>query len=343
MTDPLVAGSVQHFDCVIIGAGPAGLSAGLNLARARRRVLVLDSNRPRNAATMVSHGFITRDGIPPHELRRIAREELLGYSEAEFQLGTVRQVRRTGPDSRSVVDPGPTADPRSAGDPQPGVDSVDARFTVEASGVNAAPDRIVSASTVLIATGLKETLPSLPSIRSFYGLGLFSCIECDGYEQSDKPLALIGEADDLASRALLIAQWSRNLTVFTNGIGQVTPAQEALLARRGVRIERRRIADIVGHRGVVSSVLLADGDAIAVEGGFVRPRWHSAVDFADGLGLETGVWGLLRTDADGRSNVVGIYAAGDSTAPGPQQLIVAAGAGARVAATINRDLIGIPG
>ena len=304
---------MEHYDVAIVGAGPAGLSAALNLARARRRVIVLDANRPRNAATMISWGFITRDGIAPHELRRLARQELEKYPEAEVQIATVLSI------VHGVVG-----------------------FTIEAKGINGSPSRSVTASAVLVATGLTETLPALPSIRSFYGLGLFSCIECDGYEHSNKPLALIGETSDLASRALLIAQWSHNLTVFTNALGRITDAQEAVLAERGVRVERGVIDDVVGERGVVSAVRLADGRSVAVEGGFVRPRWDAALGYLSTLDLAKDGWGLLTTDADGRTTVAGVYAAGDSTAPGPQQLIVAAGSGARAAAAINRDLIGIP-
>jgi thioredoxin reductase len=303
----------QRYDCVIVGAGPAGLSAALNLARARRRVLLLDSNRPRNSATLIAHGFLTRDGIPPHELRKLGLDGVLCYPEAEHQLAVVRQVRRAGD-----------------------------VFAVEATGFNGRPDRAVTAESVLIATGVKERLPELPAMSNFYGIGFFSCIECDGYELNEKPLALIGGTTDLATRALQIARWNPRLTVFTSGAETVTVEEERLLADHGVRVERRVVADIVGDRLQVTGVLLADGEVVPVAGGFVRPFWRVRLAFASSLGLAVDDWGLLVVDPDGRTSAEGIYAAGDVTVPGPQQLIVAAGAGARVAATINRDLIGVP-
>lgn len=322
---------VDDYDVVIVGAGPAGLSAALNLVRARRRVLVLDANRPRHAATLVSHGYLTRDNTPPSELRRMGREEYLAYPEAEHQLAMVRSIESlTEPDH----DPVYRDEVHTTGST--------GLFRVQATGVNGMPDRDVRAKTVLLATGLVEELPALPSIRSFYGMGLFSCVQCDGYQFADRPIALIGETTDVAWRALLIAQWSHNLTVFTNGSDAVSEGQESVLAERGVRVDRRQIEDVEGDREGVRGIRLADGDVVPVVGGFVRPKWHARLEFAESLALATDGWGLLTIDRDGRTNHAGVYAAGDLTSPGPQQLIVAAGAGARVAATINRDLIGVP-
>ena len=303
------------YDVVIIGAGPAGLAAGLSLVRARRRTLMIDSNRPRHSATLRSHGFITRDGVPPLELRRIGREEYEAYPAAEFHMGLVRSVEQL-----------------------PGDDA--ARFTVSTKGMRGEKNRVVTARTVLIATGLAETLPALPSIRAWYGTNLHSCIACDGYEEADRALALIGETDDLAEHAVLISQWTDDLIVFTNGVGQVTEADEAGLAARGIRVDRRPLADVVGERGAMTGIQVADGEFVARAGGFVRPRYDAAATFAVALNPATDAAGLIVVDPQGRTSVPGLYAAGDTTPPGPEQLLVSAGEGARAAVAINRELLG---
>lgn len=297
--------ATERWDVVIVGGGPAGLSAALNLARARRRVLVLDSNRPRNSATFHSHGFLSRDGISPLELRSLGRDELAAYPEARFERATV-----------SRIDPG---------------------LTVTHSG------GVADTRAVILATGLREIPPALPTLRAFYGTSIHSCMECDGYEYADRPIALIGETSDLAERAVLLTQWSRDLVVFTNAADTVTADQEALLAGLGARVERRAVADVSGDPSGVTGVVLSDGGTVPCVGVFVRPRYEAMLDFAEPLGVERDADGLVVIDGDGRTSAAGVYAVGDATPPGPQQLIVAAGEGARVASSVNRDLIGAPG
>lgn len=319
---PSAAPAIPEFvDVVVIGGGPAGLSAALNLARARSTVLVLDANRPRNAATLRSHGYLTRDGVPPHELRKLAREELDNYPE---EVTVVQRV------SASAV--------RPLGDDEGGVGE---RFAVEVAGQGGNIVATVRSRAVLVATGLRETLPAIPNLRAFYGMSVFSCIACDGYELNQRPLAFIGETSDLLPRALLISQCSPQLTVFTNGSDALDAAAEQVLASRGIRVERRAIADLDGHKGELAAVVLADGERVPATGGFVRPLWDAALGFLDGLDVVVNGDGHIATDRDGRTNVAGLYAAGDVASPGPQQLIVAAGAGARVAAVLTHDLLGV--
>jgi thioredoxin reductase len=309
--EPRGAGTADY-EVVVVGGGPAGLSAALNLARARRRVLVVDGNRPRHAATLIARGFLTRDGIAPLELRRMGREEVDAYDNASVVFAQVDAVAVEG-----------------------------SGFRVTGRGVRGSAGVDVLADAVLIATGVTETMPSIPSIRAYYGTHLHSCVECDGYEKSGEPLALIGETPDLAERALLLTQWTDDLVVFTNGADTIGGDEERMLGRLGVRVERRPIADVVGEKGVMTGVLLDDGTLVERAGGFIRPVWSPALAFADALDLDRDDEGYLVTDAHGRTSLPGVYAAGETTAPGPQQLIVAAGSGAVVAAAVNRDLIGL--
>ncbi|ANP73183.1 NAD(P)/FAD-dependent oxidoreductase [Cryobacterium arcticum] len=320
-SDTAAGAGEAPYDVVIIGAGPAGLAAGLSLVRARRRTLMIDSNRPRHSATLRSHGFITRDGVPPLELRRIGREEYEAYPAAEFHMGLVRAIAQLdAPTSGSELAP--------------------VRFTVSTKGMRGEKNRTVTARTVLIASGLAETLPALPSIRAWYGTNLHSCIACDGYEEADRALALIGETDDLAEHALLISQWTDDLVVFTNGIGQVTDADESALAARGIRVDRRALTDVVGERGAMTGIQVADGEFVPRAGGFVRPKYEAAATFAGALNPATDASGLIVVDPQGRTSVPGLFAAGDTTPPGPEQLLVSAGEGARAAVAINRELLG---
>lgn len=309
MPDQSVPDSVE---VVVVGGGPAGLSTALNLARARRRVLVVDGNRPRHAATLIARGFLTRDGVPPLELRRLGREEVDAYDNAQVVFAQVGSVEVEG-----------------------------AGFRVRARGVRGGADVDVLADTLVLATGVTETMPAIPSIRAYYGTQLHSCVECDGFEKADKPLALIGESADLAERALLLTQWTDDLIVFTNGVAPVSADEERALASLGVGVERRPIDDLVGDKGVMTGVRLTDGTVVERAGGFVRPAWAPALDFVDGLDLDRDGDGYLVTDRQGRTSLPGVYAAGETTAPGPQQLIVAAGSGAVVASAVNRDLIGM--
>ncbi|WXF90141.1 NAD(P)/FAD-dependent oxidoreductase [Curtobacterium flaccumfaciens pv. flaccumfaciens] len=327
------ADQVVH-DVAVIGAGPAGLSAALNLVRAKRTVLLVDANRPRNAATLRSHGFLTRDGISPLELRKLGRTEVEGYPEATVVQSVVDLV---------------TLDPDTD--------------TWRVHGSWRGTELEARARTVVVATGLREEFPALPMLRAFYGTAVHSCVECDAYDKAGQPLAFICETDDVVDRALLIAAWTDDLIVYTNGVAPLDDAGRARLAAAGVVVDERVVQDLEGDRTGMTGVRLADGHVEPRAGGFVRPVWHADLDWLrtsattspsatsgntaangdtpgalDGLRRDT--QGLLVVDRVGRTSVPGLYAVGDVTPPGPEQLIVAAGHGAATAAAVHRDLVG---
>jgi thioredoxin reductase len=295
-------------DVVVIGAGPAGLSAALNLVRARRTVAVFDGNRPRNAATLQSHGFLTRDGISPLELRKLGREEVERYPEASFSQAVIESVVADGDG-----------------------------WVVQGSW-RGKPVATV-ARAVVIATGLRETFPALPTLRAFYGTSVHSCVECDAYDKAGLPLAFIAETDDVVDRALLIGAWTDDLIVFTNGVRQLSEGERGRLAAAGIALNEEPLADLEGDRSGLTGVRLQNGTVVPRSAGFVRPEWHVDLDFVAGP-ITRDQHGFVRVDRSGRTGVGGLYAVGDVTSPGPEQLIVAAGHGAITAAAVHRDLIG---
>lgn len=295
-------------DVVVVGAGPAGLSAALNLVRAKRSVLLVDANRPRNAATLRSHGFLTRDGVSPLELRKLGRAEVEAYAEATVVQTVVDRIAPEGD-----------------------------RWLVH--GAWRGTEVEATARAVVLATGLREEFPALPMLRAFYGTAVHSCVECDAYEKAAEPLAFLCETDDVVDRALLLAAWADDLIVYTNGIAPLDDAGRARLAAAGVRVDERAVADLEGDRSGMTGVRLADGHVEPRTGGFVRPRWHADLDWVD-ADLRRDAEGLVVVDRSGRTSVPGLYAVGDVTPPGPEQLIVAAGHGAVTAAAVHRDLVG---
>jgi thioredoxin reductase len=219
------------------------------------------------------------------------------------------------------------------------------------------------ARTVVVATGLREEFPALPMLRAFYGTAVHSCVECDAYDKAGQPLAFICETDDVVDRALLIAAWTDDLIVYTNGVAPLDDAGRARLSAAGVVVDERVVEDLEGDRTGMTGVRLADGHVEPRTGGFVRPVWHADLDWlgtgattspsatsgntaANGDtpgaldGLQRDTQGLLVVDRVGRTSVPGLYAVGDVTPPGPEQLIVAAGHGAATAAAVHRDLVG---
>ena len=173
----------MSIDCAIIGGGPAGLNAALVLGRARRTVLVFDDNQPRNAVTQESHGFLTRDGVKPDEFRTLAHQDISKYPSVEIQHVRVTAIRHA-----------------------------DASFEITTEKGD-----LLSAKTVLLATGLKELLPTIDGLHDYYGKSVFCCPYCDGWELRERPLVVISEGPHTFNLVKVVWNWSHDLLLCTNG------------------------------------------------------------------------------------------------------------------------------
>lgn len=292
-------------DCAVIGGGPAGLNASLVLGRSRRKTVLFDDNKPRNAVTNESHGFITRDGINPTEFREIASKELNEYPDVEIKRQQVINVTKK-----------------------------DQLFTIETDD-----EKVYQAKKVILATGLKEKLPDIDRISQFYGTSLFSCPFCDGWELRDRPLVVIAESHRAIHMAKVVYNWSKDLIISTNGNQFLSIDEKKVFEDKGIKIYEQKISSLMGDKGYLNQILFEDGTAIPREGGFIVPEMEQASSIGENLGCELNEQGAIKTDGMGRTNIEGVFACGDASIIAPSQLIIAAAEGSKAAIGVNASLI----
>ena len=296
---------MNEYDVVVIGGGAAGLSAALVLARARRRVAVVDAGRPRNAPAAHMQGFLGSDGRPPAESTAAGRREVAGYG-GHLISGTVTGIT-------------PVAGGR------PGF------------GVALADGSSLRARRVLITTGLRDDIPDLPGVRERWGRDLLHCPYCHGYEVRDRPLGVLGGTPEAVDHAHLVRQWSDDVVFFANGTA-LTADQRARLTARAVGIVDTPVARLVIEDDRLIGVGLASGRIVPRAAVFVRPRFVPNDELLAGLGCDSHDNGWVVVDATGRTSVAGVWAAGNAANP-RAQVITAAGEGSAAAIAINNDLV----
>ena len=292
------------YDVIVVGGGPAGLSAALVLGRCRRRVLVCDAGRPRNAASQALHGFLTRDGIPPGELLRIGREQLRRYETVELIDAEVVDAR-----------------------------GLDGGFEVAlADGARHA------CRMLLLAAGVVDELPPIDGVEAFYGRSVFHCPYCDGWEVRDQPLAVYGRGRQGLGLALELMAWSRDLVLCTDGPIELSPEERGRLSRHGILVREERIARLEGIDGMLGCIVFADGQTLRRRALFFSTGFRQGSDLPARLGCNFTHRGAVETGTYETTDVPGLFVAGDASRQ-VQLAIVAAAEGAKAAFAINTALL----
>lgn len=293
------------YDVVIVGGGPAGLSAALALGLARKRVLLCDSGPRRNTAAEHIHNFVTRDGSPPSEFRNVGRQQLVNYRSVEVREARVLSIGG----ARGAFE-----------------------VKLEAG--------VVTARRILIATGMIDEMLPIDGFRELWARSIFQCPYCHGWEVQDRPwgyLAGAAEASALTHFALQARGWTRELVVFTNDEFEISEGDRRTLADAGIRLETAAIARLVSRDGKLEGVELKTGTIVACEALFAHPPQRQ-VELVRALGVDLDEQGYVRVDPARReTSVPGIYAAGD-LASRQQAAIFAAAAGTQAAAMLNLEL-----
>jgi thioredoxin reductase len=286
---------MKHIDFAVIGGSYAGMAAALQLARARRKVLVVDAGQRRNRcvdeAGETAHGFLTQDGRAPAEIAADAREQLMNYPSVEWMHGSASDARV----------------------------AADGRLEYKVGS------ETISAGRLILATGVRDELPPVPGLAERWGRSVFHCPYCHGYEMNAGPIGIIAASPLALHHALMLPDWG-SPTLFLNGA--YTPTEEDLIAiaRRGTQIEPALIARIDG----VADVVLQDGRTISFNGLFTQPNTPLASPIAEQLGcaLEDGPMGrFIQVDEGKATSVPNVFACGDAArAAGNVTLAVADGA-----------------
>ncbi|MCP2343247.1 NAD(P)/FAD-dependent oxidoreductase [Actinomadura rupiterrae] len=297
----------DRYDVVIVGGGAAGLNAGLQLARARRRIAILDTGSPRNAPAAHMHGFLSRDGMPPAALLEAGRAELARYGVRPIAARADEIIRETG-----------------------GAEAPS--FTVRLAGGASMRTR-----RVLVTTGLHDELPDLPGLREGWGRHVLHCPYCHGHEVRDEPVGVLALQPHAVQHALMIRQWCPDLTLFTHTLDP-SPEDRTRLAARGITVVEGEVKRLVADDAGLHGVEMADGRVVARTALFVQSTLVPRDGLLTALGCELGEDGLVRTDGMGRTSVPGVSAAGN-VVDGHAQVIVAAAQGSVAAAMLNGDLV----
>lgn len=293
------------FDVIVIGGSYAGLSAAIQVARARRRVLVVDAGRRRNRFAHTSHGFLGRDGHAPGAIAAEARGQLLAYPTVSFIAG----------------------------------EAVSATGGIDAFSVTLADGQHVDGRRIVLATGVEDVLPDVPGLEAQWGVGAMTCPYCHGYELNRGRIGVLATGPMSLHQAAMLPEWGQT-TLFANGFFEPGDPQVADLVQRGVSIEMVPVTRIDGEPGAPVAVL-SDGRRLAVDGLFVATRTRIVTPLPATLGcrMEEGPQGsFVATDPMKATSVPGIFACGDVASP-MASVAIAVGHGAMAGAAVHRSLI----
>lgn len=291
------------YDTIIIGGSYAGLSAGLSLGRSLRKVLIVDSGKPCNKPTPFSHNFLTQDGKSPQEISNIARADVLKYDTVHLINDTVTKTEKR--DQLFFV-------------------------TLETGEVHIS-------KYVLFATGLKDLLPPIAGLSECWGISVIHCPYCHGFEEKNKKTGILLNGEKAFDFGKLIYNWTKSLTIYTNGKSILTNEQTEVLKAKNINIIEKEIHSLLHKEGRLNTVVFKDSSKETAEVMYSKPNFEQQTLLPESLGCEYSD-NLIVVDESQKTKVDGVYACGDNCSTF-RAVILSVASGAQAGGYINQELV----
>ena len=266
------------FDVIIVGGSYSGLAAGMALGRALKTVLIIDSHLPCNRQTPHSHNFLTRDGEPPGHIAALAKQQVEKYTTVQFFKGEAASAKKT------------------------------------ATGflIQAASGESFEAHKIIFATGIIDLLPDIPGFSECWGISVLHCPYCHGYEVKGQKTGVLGNGQPAYEFTMLISNWTKELTLYTNGKSTLTPDQQLQLHRHQIIIVERAINRLEHIKGNIQQVVFDDGSKKSLTALYAPCPFQQHCCLPETLGCDINEDGYIKVDAFQETTVPGIYACGDA-------------------------------
>lgn len=271
----------KKFDVIVIGGSYAGLSAAMALGRALRNVLIIDSGLPCNRQTPHSHNFITQDGAKPSEIAENAKTQVLKYNTVKF----INDLAVSGNETESG-------------------------FTITTKTGDT-----FETKKLVFATGVKDIMPDIKGFSECWGISVIHCPYCHGYEVKQEKTGILANGNFALHYAQLICNWSKDLTIFTNGRSTLTPEQNDKISKHNIPIIEKEIAEIKHENGNVYQIVFKDNSTFSVKAIYSRPNFEQHCKIPEILGCELTDQGLLKVDLFQKTTINNIFACGDNASP----------------------------
>ena len=297
-------GETNKFEVIIIGGSYAGLSAAMALGRSLRKVLVIDYGKPCNEQTPHSHNFLTNDGKTPQEISLLSKQQVEKYDTIRLLDGLAIKGKK-----------------------------IQNGFEITTN-----TDEVFQAKKLVFATGVKDIKPEIGGFSDCWGISVIHCPYCHGYEVRNKKTGILGNGEYGFEFAKMITNWTKDLTLYTNGVSTLTTEQSNLLEKHGVRINEAEIDKLQHKNGLLEKIIFKNGNTASASALYSKTPFVQNTCIPEDLGCQLTEEGYIDVDHFQKTTVDGIFACGDNTTF-MRSVANAVAAGNKVGAVVNKDMI----